>query len=332
LRVVVVGGTRFIGRALLAELLARGHEVLLVHRGRHEPPDLPGGADVRHVHANRRELAGERAALAAFGADVVVDLCAMTGPDAEALLATLPGDPRLVVASSQDVYRAFASVLTGTETDTLPIDETAPVRTAQVERPPRADDAWDFDERAYEKLDVERAFLARGATVLRLPFVYGEHDYQLREEAALRRVRAGRRRIPVGPGTFLWSKGWVRDVAVALRLAAEQPAAAGQVLNVCESRTASMGLWLRRVLDAAGAADVELVRVPDELVPEDLGLTASIRQHLLVDAGRARALLGWTDTDPVEAATCSVAWHMEHPPAGGPGDFADDDLALDGRG
>jgi nucleoside-diphosphate-sugar epimerase len=330
-RALLMGGTRFIGRALLAELLAAGHEVLVVHRGRHEPADLPGGDGVRHLHANRRALAPQRPVLAAFCAEVVVDLCAMTGPDAEALLAALPGDPRLVVASSQDVYRAFGSVLAGTETDPLPVDEAAPVRAGPLPPRPQDDPDWDFDERAYDKLDVERAYLARGGAVLRLPLVYGEHDYQRREEPLLRRVRAGRRQVPVGAGTFLWSKGWVGDVARALRLAAETPAAAGQVLNVCESRTASMGLWCRWVLDAAGARDAELVRVPEELVPEDLRLTRSVRQHLLVDAGRARALLGWRDHDPLEATRRSVAWHLANPPPGGPGGFAADDRALAGR-
>jgi uncharacterized protein YbjT (DUF2867 family) len=39
-RVAVLGGTRFIGRAVLAELTAAGHDPLVVHRGEHEPPDL----------------------------------------------------------------------------------------------------------------------------------------------------------------------------------------------------------------------------------------------------------------------------------------------------
>ena len=45
MRVVVLGGTRFIGRAVVAELVAAGHDVLVVHRGQHEPVDLP---DVPH--------------------------------------------------------------------------------------------------------------------------------------------------------------------------------------------------------------------------------------------------------------------------------------------
>jgi hypothetical protein len=48
----------------------------------------------------------------------------------------------------------------------------------------------------YDKLDVEDVFLSHGATSLRLPMVYGEHDYQLREDYILRRCWGGRRQIP----------------------------------------------------------------------------------------------------------------------------------------
>jgi len=41
MRVMVLGGTRFIGAAIVEELAAHGHELLIVHRGEHEPAELP---------------------------------------------------------------------------------------------------------------------------------------------------------------------------------------------------------------------------------------------------------------------------------------------------
>lgn len=338
MRVLVVGGTRFVGRALVEELLAHDHEVMVLHRGRHEPDGLP---DVPHLHADRRDLAPHRAALAGFNADAVADVWANSGAETEAFLRALPGDPHLVMTSSVDVYRAFASLRAGVETDPLPLDEEAPLRTEPVVELSGADPAEQrrqalrsneelgFDPAAYDNRAAERAYLARGGTVLRLPMVYGEHDYQRREEPVLARVRAGRRRIPVGPGTFLWTKGWVRDLAAGVRLALESDRAAGEVFNLGEARSASIGLWLRWIVEAAGA-EVELVRVPDEAVPDDLMLTRSLSQHLLVDTAKARAVLGYGDTDPREAVHRSVRWHLEHPPApdGAPERFAADDRAL----
>jgi UDP-glucose 4-epimerase len=316
---MVLGGTRFIGAAIVEELDAYGHELLIVHRGEHETESLPA-AD--HLHADRRDLPHLRGAVAEFDPEALVDTCALTAADAETALAALGDDVRLLVLSSMDVYRAFGSVLTGTETDPVPLDETSPVRSERYPyrgRMERGDD--------YEKLDVEEAYLARAATVCRLPMVYGERDHQRREEPILGRLRAGRTRVPIGTGAWLWTRGYVRDVAAGVRLALESDAAVAEVFNLGESRSWSMGLWARHVLEAAGAK-AELVRVPDVLLPADLEEFGTVAQHLLVDSSKARDLLGWTETDPHEAVHRSVAWHLAHPPEGASEDFSADDPAL----
>src|SRR6266536_2086099 len=320
---MVLGGTRFIGPATVQELAAHGHELLIVHRGEHEPPGLPH-AD--HLHADRRDLPHLRGAVDDFGPEAVVDTYAMTAADADAALAVV-GDVRLLVLSSMDVYRAYGSLLAGTETDPLPLDETAPVREQRY--PYRGHPRFGREEWAenYDKLDVEEAYLRRAATICRLPMVYGERDYQQREEPILRRTRAGRPHIPSGAGTFLWTRGYVRDIAAGVRLALESEACIGEVLNLGEHHTWSMALWARHVLEAAGAS-AELVRVPDVLLPDDLRLFASMPQHVLVSSAKARDLLGWEETDPHEALAKTVAWHLAHPPEEAAADFAADDRAL----
>src|SRR5258708_11985810 len=116
----------------------------------------------------------------------------------------------------------------------------------------------------YDKLDVEDVYLPRGATSVRLPMVYGEHDYQLREEFLLRRVRAGRERIPFGSGMWLHSAAYVRDVARGGHLRLNSPAAAGEATNPCEDPSYSMRMWSQLILDAA-VAKADLVRVAHQL-------------------------------------------------------------------
>jgi nucleoside-diphosphate-sugar epimerase len=325
MRVMVLGGTRFIGAAVVEELHAHGHELLVVHRGEHEPADPP---EVDHLHADRQDLPHLRGPVDDFGPEAVVDVCAYSAADAETALAAV-GDVRLLVVSSMDVYRAFGAVLAGTETDALPVDETSPVRSERY--PYRGRSHPSADTASYEKLDVEAAYLAREATVCRLPMVYGERDHQRREEPLLRRVRAGRDRVPTGSGGWLWTRGYVRDVAAGIRLALESDACVAEVLNLGEARTWSMGLWARHVLEAAGSG-AELVRVPDVLLPDDLKVLGTIPQHLLVDSSKARDLLGWTETDPHEALHRSVAWHLANPPEGADADFTADDRALAAAG
>ena len=313
------GGTRFIGRAIVEELAAAGHELLIVHRGNLEPDDMP---PVRHLHAERMDMAAHRGELAAFKPDAAVDCRALTRADSEAILDALPRELPLVVISSVDVYRAFGALNDDRETDPVPLDESSPVRP---DRYPYRGKMPGMDD--YDKLDVEDVYLAAGATSVRLPMVYGPHDYQLREEFILRRVRAGRARIPFGAGTWLACRAYVRDVARGVHLVLKTPAAGGQVLNLCEDTTYSMHMWSRMILDAAGS-DAELVRVADGVLPDDLKPSGTMTQHILASAQKARSMLGWRTSDPKDSLQTSVSWHLANPPPNPDLDFSADDLAL----
>ncbi|HJZ35996.1 MAG TPA: NAD-dependent epimerase/dehydratase family protein [Solirubrobacterales bacterium] len=330
MRVLVLGGTRFIGLALVEDLLGAGHTVGVVHRGEHEPPDL--APEVEHIHTARRDLPAHRDTIARFGPDAVVDLAAMTAADAEAALAALDPAVTLVAVSTIESYRVFDSIYAGTVTDAVPLAEDAPLREGPYPAPEQAvSQGWDYDAGSYDKLAVERLYLERGATICRLPLVYGPRDYKRREDFVLARVRAGRERIPFGPGTFLTSRGYAPELARGLRLAAER--GPGGVFNLAESASPTVGLWLREILVAAGAS-AELVRVPEDLLPPDMGLTGEIPQPWLVDAGKAARELGWVHADWRECTRRSVRWHLEHPPPASETtvDFSADDAALAAAG
>jgi nucleoside-diphosphate-sugar epimerase len=324
LRIVVLGGTRFIGRRIVDELVDAGHDVLVVHRGNTEPEGLP---DVPHVHADRLDLGVAQSELVKFDPEAVLDCAAFGAADAEAVLGSFPRDDRrMVVLSSMDTYRAYGSLHAGIVTDAVPLDETSPVRP---ERYPYRGQMPGMDD--YEKLEVEERWLARGGTVCRLPMVIGEHDYQRRQEPILRRVRAGRTRIPIGAGTALLTHGYVGDIARGVRLVLESNDAtvAGEIFNFGERRTPTMALRARQILDAAGATGTELVPVPDEQLPPDLGILGHVAQPLLVSSEKAVRLLGWDESDPVEALRRTVRWHLANPPQASEEDFSLDDVALE---
>src|ERR1700690_4157597 len=68
-RILVIGGTNFIGRPLVKELLHRGHEVHILHRkSRH-----PFSRRVHNLVADRNEAASVRKAVAATRFDAVYD-------------------------------------------------------------------------------------------------------------------------------------------------------------------------------------------------------------------------------------------------------------------
>lgn len=323
MRFLILGGTRFLGLALVDELLDAGHEVCVVHRGVHEPEQL---REVEHIHVERLALRERREDLLRFRPDAAIDLAAMTGADAEAAIDALDPSIRLIAASSGDVYRACTSVFEDRITDAVPLKEDAALREGPTPDREHVPPGWAYDPASYEKLDVERVFLDAGGVVCRLPMIYGEHDYKRREEFILRRVRAGRKRIPVGVGSFLWSRGYAPELARGIRLAAESDSE-GEVFNLSESTCAPIRLWVEQILAAAGH-EAELVRVPEEHLPEDLGLTGELAQPWMMDSTKAAQLLGWVHAPATECVANSVRWHLDNPPSDEPGDFSADDAAL----
>jgi hypothetical protein len=64
------------------------------------------------------------------------------------------------------------------------------------------------------------------------------------------------------------------------------------------------------------------------VLPEDLKFTSAVTQHIAASANKARSLLGWETSDPVETLRTTVQWHLAHPPTDGSPDFEADDRAL----
>lgn len=338
MRIVVIGGTRFMGPWVVRRLVDAGHEVTLVHRGRTEA-ELP--ENVRHRHAERAELPRLAAELGA--PDVVLDMFAMTERDARTVAAAFTGRAgRLVAISSMDVYRAFG-VLIGTEPgppQAMPLTEESAVRDrlypyrSEPRRAPDDPQQWRDD---YDKILVERVVLGEPrlpGTVLRLPVVYGPGDYQHRLYPYLHRMDDDRAAIPLDRGAAGWrtARGYVENVAAAIALATTDGRAAGRTYNVGEPEALREEDWVRAIGKAAGwAGEVVTVDAP-ELRGAAFG-SADTVQDLVADSSRIRGELGYAEPVPRdEALARTVAWERAHPPErSGPAafDYAAEDAALD---
>ena len=302
MKALILGGTGFIGRRVSELLHERGDEVTVAHRGVSEPVNwIP----IRHIHADRHELTAQKSAIRSFGPDVVVDAGAFTAQDVDAVISVLPDVP-VVALSSQDVYQAISAFREGRNDVPVPIDEDSELRR---NRYPYRGKGYAGVPEDYEKIDVEERWLARGATVLRLPMVYGPYDDQRREDAILRRVVAGRELIPVGAGTLLWTRGHVDDVAGATLAAVDNRAGDGRAINIGEKTVFSIFNWYQQILDASDT-EASLVRVDDHKVPEDLSLSRQYRQHMLASVRLAEELLGWSANNPATRVSQSVRWHL----------------------
>ena len=99
MRILVLGGTRFVGRHLVAAALERGHEVTLVHRGRTNPDLFPG---VERLLGDRE---GDLSFLSGRQWDAVLDTCGYSPGPVRAAAELLAGAvERYVFVSTVSVY------------------------------------------------------------------------------------------------------------------------------------------------------------------------------------------------------------------------------------
>lgn len=322
MRVLVVGGTRFIGQAVVHRLLSHGHEVLVFHRGNHE---VDFGPKVRHIHDHRERLAEYQAELKAFKPDVALDTGLMTEHDAQVVCQALQGVvPRIVALSSMDVYLAYDRLHMRASSGLVPIPlrEDAPLRTrlfpyrTDVLRPADDPAKWADD---YDKILVERAVLgALGlqGTVLRLPMVYGPGDYHHRLYDLVRRMDDQRPAILLAEDIAQWrgSRGYISNVAEAVALAVTGEQTNGKIFNVADEQALSEVEWVQAVGNAAGWTG-EIVIVPAGTLPSELTWAIDASQHWVADTRRIRTELGFREPVTLqEGLAATIAWERTEPP------------------
>ena len=330
-RVLVIGGTRFIGPPVVRRLAALGHQVAVFHRGETEA-DLP--ADVRHIHGERARLEELKGAVRSLAPDVVLDMSPLTEQDAQAVAGAARGEAgRLVAISSIDVYRAYGR-FHGSEPgppEPTPFGEEAPVRERLF---PYRGEGRGLDD--YDKVLVERMVMGSAelpGTVLRLPMVYGPGDYQHRLFFELKRMDDVRPAILLDEavGRWRWTRAYVENVADAIALAATDGRASGRIYNVGEPEALTSVEWVDAVGRVAGWHG-RVVAVPADRLPAHLQHQGpDYQQDLVADTARIRAELGYAESVSREAGLRqAIEWERAHRPAGKPDwfDYQAEDAAL----
>ena len=324
MRILIIGGTNFMGPFVVRSLNAQGHDVTIFHRSRTSGSLMPDR--VQEILGDRRPLDDVAWILQKTEPEIVLDMIPMIEQDALDIMSAFKGVARRVVSiSSQDVYRAFGRVnhKESGPVDPLPIREDSPLRENlypyRRETPRDADDPQKLHD-DYDKILVERAVMSDPelpGTVLRLPMVYGPGDYQHRMFPFLKRMDDGRPAILLDEAEagWKWTHGYVENVANAIALAVTDERAAGRIYNVGEPFTFTMAEWVAKIGEAAGW-NGRIVRVPHGRLPEPLRWAINAEQDIVVDSSRIRQELGYAErVDIDEAIRRTVAWERDHLPA-----------------
>lgn len=281
MRSLVLGGSTFVGRRLVHQLVQQGHEVSVLNRGR-TPAALPPGVG-RYV-ADRTDIDSVRSALRGTEWDAIFDVSGFVmvagGSPFADLLALFDGRTA--------AYVFVSSIMAYEHSPLMPWAEGQPTSTAPVTS------YGGF--KAYAEAAVRERHDQTGfpGSIARPAAIYGPDNNILDMETAMfLRLRRGLPVLLPHGGLVTGNYGHVDDLCAALLAMARAPeTVAGEVVNVTGQAITTAGY----VHELAGIVGVEpLIRVlPDEqlaVLPGPLfGHLFGARHHAVLSTDKARRL------------------------------------------
>jgi nucleoside-diphosphate-sugar epimerase len=284
-RALVLGGSVFVGKHTVDTLLARGHEVAVLNRGK-TPTALPD--EVERLVADRTDIEQLAAALRDRDWDAVFDVSgfvmAAGGSDIAGLLDLLDGHVGHYVYVSS--IMAYDQSLAGL----FPWTEDMPTN------PEGSSSYGGF------KAIAEHEMLARcdaagfPATIVRPAAIYGPDNniFDMELPMFLRLLEHRPIVVPHG-GLVVASYGHVDDLCEAMVDLVGAGAALGQVFNITRDHV-SVNHYIAVLADVVGEKP-DVVYLPDALLPE-VGRTVfghlfGARHHAMASIEKAERLLGF---------------------------------------
>jgi 2'-hydroxyisoflavone reductase len=313
MKILVMGGTQFIGRHVVNELLRAGHDVTLLNRGKTAPGIF---SQLPLIQLDRQSEELERSPELKRSWDTVIDLSAYFPKEVERILSLLKGRcGRYVYCSTISVYSNLAD-------SPLPL-----LRESDDLKSCSAEQAIDSSMNTYgeRKAECERVALAQQAggvpvVILRPSVVYGAHDHT--DRFAYWIFRASRQAAFILPdaGLTMTRKTYAPDLAKAFVSALTAPNALGQAYNIADEETLSFRDTLRQLGVSLGTEPLDHAISIDAAELEKAGVKAWVdfplwmpRTHLLADIFQSRRDLQFESTPPAQAlAEAAEAFGKEH--------------------
>lgn len=302
MKILILGGNRFIGRELVATFARAGHEVSIFNRSGNTSPDLPSHQVIRGDRHHPEDL--KRAAQAGVW-DIVIDNNAYQKEDVVQAIGTLKPKKRYFYTSTVSVYKYSPKAYR------FPLTENS----VEYSHRPKPEDStnphWIY---ARGKMEAEAAVVTQNEvpwTVIRPAAVYGEDDANRRGFWYLSRMLDGGPLLLADSGEHSFRLAYVKDVAQLYLQAAEKEAARNRIYNVAQNEI----ITLRNFLDeSAKALDVtpHYVNIPFEFLGESLAGPLATMPNFIPDISRAKNDLGFHPT-PFENWCGPVGiWFRDH--------------------
>jgi len=270
MRILVIGGTRFIGVYLTELLMKAGHEVVLFNRGNHAAP-----AGVGQIIGDRTNSTQLQEKLAPESFDVVFDNNGRELTDTQPLAEIFQGRVKhFVYMSSAGVYL---------KSDQMPHLEG---------------DAVDPKSRHKGKHETEAYLKQLGIpfTSIRPTYIYGPQNYNPLESWFFDRIVRDRPICIPGNGMHLTQLGHVWDLAQAMTQIIGNDQAIGQIYNISGDRFVTFDGLARACAVAVGksADDIKIVHYDPKKFDFGKRKAFPMRvQHFFASVNKAQIELNW---------------------------------------
>jgi len=259
MKILIIGGTGFVGSQLARGLLQANHHVTILSRGRTRVPDMQH-PNLATLIADRRSESAMRNAVGTRMFDVVYDMVAYRPEDSRSAVEVFRGRVgRFIHCSTISVYMVSYEVQP-------PITEDQD-RGALMEFFPRNPFGMTYgvDKRECERVlwdaHHETAF---PVSMLRPTYICGPGDPSRRDYFWIERMLDGGPLLVPGSGDYAFQSVCVEDVAQAFVRLLDVPRSTGEAYNIAGEEIFSLNDYLRTLGRMLGRRP-ELVHVDQDV-------------------------------------------------------------------
>jgi nucleoside-diphosphate-sugar epimerase len=305
--ILIIGGTRYMGRIVVEKLLDRGDNVTLFSRGNTRPSWWD---QITHIAGDRDEREEFSAKLKGKSFDAVLDTQAFRKED---------------VVSAVEVFRGnigrYAMVSTGSvyQDGKLDFSTHCPFKESDVEWSaldytyPEGEDAYGVGKRHCEKWLQENCDIPY--TIVRIPAVMGWDDPTGRMWWWVQRALDGKGIVVPAENRAPFRTLYSGDAAANFIRAIDSPAAANQTYHTAMDEVVTTERWADLIWQAAGNT-CEVTYVPNEIISNsDLETYAPPLNRsvpYIHDLSKAKSEFGFQTTPITEWIQLTVDWYREH--------------------
>jgi nucleoside-diphosphate-sugar epimerase len=312
MNILIIGGTGFISSRVAEKLLAKGHKLTLLNRGKTESKLLKTkNLDFIYSDRNDSRLLSDLTSKQKF--DIVYDMIAYDKNDSQIAVEAFKNRiGRFIHCSTISVYMLAKKVR-------LPITEDQ-INLPVMKEFKRSPFGWDY---GIGKINCENVLWNNHhdksfpVSMLRPTYVSGPKDPARRDWFWIERILDGNPLLVPGDGNFKFQQVYIEDAADAFFKIIETDKSIGEAYNVAGRETFTLNEYLVRLMKLLNK-NVDVIHIDQQnfdnleisYSPEGDVFTFNTRRDAVFSLKKIKEHLGYTTTSFDEYMKTTIDWYL----------------------